>query len=64
MSSNAVKLMPHPAFVYTAQFHPRVNKVVATGGYDKTIRVWSLQTDDDVAHVCIVNKATMPMYVM
>ena len=51
LSSSALKVMPHPTFVYTAQYHIRVNKVVVTGGYDKIIRVWSLQTDDSAAYV-------------
>ncbi|CAH1775536.1 unnamed protein product, partial [Owenia fusiformis] len=43
--SEAAKLFPHPGFVYTAQFHPRVSTIVATGGYDRIIRVWDIKTD-------------------
>ena len=33
-------MLPHPSFVYCAKFHPRVNKVIVTGGYDNVVRVW------------------------
>ncbi|XP_065922685.1 jouberin isoform X2 [Magallana gigas] len=36
------KLLPHPGFVYTAKFHPRLDSVIATGGYDQVIRVWDV----------------------
>ncbi|XP_062592731.1 jouberin-like isoform X1 [Saccostrea cucullata] len=36
------KLLPHPGFVYTAKFHPRLDTVIATGGYDQVIRVWDV----------------------
>lgn len=51
MSSNPDKLLPHPSFVYCAQFHNRVQKVVVTGSYDAIVRVWNLQTDDNNAQV-------------
>jgi len=34
--------LSHPAYVYTAKFHPVVQHVVATAGFDKIIRVWSI----------------------
>ncbi|XP_067677966.1 jouberin-like [Haliotis asinina] len=40
------KLLPHPAFVYTAQFHPRVDNIVVTGGYDQVLRVWDVSGDE------------------
>ncbi|XP_064605140.1 jouberin-like [Liolophura sinensis] len=40
LSKVSEQLLPHPAFVYTAQFHPRVPSVIVTGGYDQVIRVW------------------------
>ncbi len=43
--------MPHPSFVYAAQYHPWVQKVVVTGGYDQIVRVWTLQTDDNHAQL-------------
>ena len=39
---NSEKLLPHPGFVYTAKFHPRLDSVIATGGYDQVIRVWDV----------------------
>ncbi|XP_013379742.1 jouberin [Lingula anatina] len=48
------KLLPHPAFVYTAQFHPRVPTVVVTGGYDKLIRIWN--TDMQGHHAELVQE--------
>lgn len=38
--------MSHPTFVYCAKFHPRVNKVIVTGGYDNVIRVWQMEGED------------------
>jgi len=45
-SNVLAKMLPHPSFVYTAKFHRTVEKIVVTGGYDRLIRVWSLQTDE------------------
>ncbi|XP_060065201.1 jouberin-like [Ylistrum balloti] len=39
------KLLPHPGFVYTAQFHPRVENIITTGGYDQVVRVWDVDVD-------------------
>ena len=36
-------MLPHPGYVYTARYHPKVQKIVATGGFDQILRVWSLQ---------------------
>jgi hypothetical protein len=41
-------MLPHPSFVYCAQFVPAQQNLVVTGGKDKTLRVW-LKTDDDDA---------------
>lgn len=46
------KLLPHPAFVYTASFHPRIDTLIITGGYDEVIRVWDIQGDDPHGEVC------------
>ncbi|XP_041358926.1 jouberin-like [Gigantopelta aegis] len=40
------RLLPHPGFVYCAQFHPRVSSIVVTGGYDQVIRVWDISGED------------------
>ncbi|XP_033737051.1 jouberin-like isoform X2 [Pecten maximus] len=39
------KLLPHPGFVYTAQFHPRVDNIITTGGYDQVVRIWDVDVD-------------------
>lgn len=42
-SSNSWKLeekLKHPSYVYTAQFHPATSSVVATGGFDRVVRIW------------------------
>ncbi|KAK2826549.1 hypothetical protein Q5P01_020763 [Channa striata] len=42
----AQKVLPHPSFVYCAQYHPTAQNMVVTGGYDSLIRVWRLDVDD------------------
>ena len=51
MVSTPVKLMPHPSYVYAAQFHTRVARVIVTGSYDRIVRVWSIQGDEVHAEV-------------
>ncbi|XP_055328790.1 jouberin-like isoform X2 [Paramacrobiotus metropolitanus] len=36
--------LPHPGFVYSAQFHPVQQHIVATGCFDGVIRVWNVST--------------------
>uniref|UniRef100_A0A096M0A5 Abelson helper integration site 1 n=1 Tax=Poecilia formosa TaxID=48698 RepID=A0A096M0A5_POEFO len=43
---NAQKVLPHPSFVYCAQYHPGAQNLVVTGSYDFLIRVWRLDVDD------------------
>ncbi|XP_027855752.1 jouberin isoform X3 [Xiphophorus couchianus] len=43
---NAQKVLPHPSFVYCAQYHPGAQNLVVTGSYDCLIRVWRLDVDD------------------
>ncbi|KAM9708599.1 jouberin isoform 1-T1 [Menidia menidia] len=42
----AQKVLPHPSFVYCAQYHPSAQNLVVTGSYDCLIRVWRLDVDD------------------
>ncbi|KAJ0062812.1 hypothetical protein NL108_008094 [Boleophthalmus pectinirostris] len=46
LSVNARKVLPHPSFVYSAQYHPSAQSLVVTGGYDSLIRVWRLDVQD------------------
>ncbi|XP_010624853.1 jouberin isoform X5 [Fukomys damarensis] len=41
-STNTFRVLPHPAFVYTAKFHPAVGELVVTGCYDSVIRIWKV----------------------
>ncbi|KAJ8353196.1 hypothetical protein SKAU_G00207630 [Synaphobranchus kaupii] len=38
----AQKVLPHPSFVYCAQYHPSAQNLVMTGGYDSLVRVWDV----------------------
>nr|XP_046268717.1 jouberin isoform X2 [Scatophagus argus] len=42
----AQKVLPHPSFVYCAQYHPTAQNLVVTGAYDSLVRVWRLDVDD------------------
>uniref|UniRef100_A0A3Q3EKN5 Abelson helper integration site 1 n=1 Tax=Labrus bergylta TaxID=56723 RepID=A0A3Q3EKN5_9LABR len=42
----AQKVLPHPSFVYCAQYHPTAQNLVVTGGFDSLVRVWRLDVDD------------------
>uniref|UniRef100_A0A672ZSE4 Jouberin n=1 Tax=Sphaeramia orbicularis TaxID=375764 RepID=A0A672ZSE4_9TELE len=46
LSPTAQKVLPHPSFVYCAQYHPSAQRLVVTGGYDSVVRVWRLDMDD------------------
>lgn len=41
-STNTFRVLPHPAFVYTAKFHPAIGELVVTGCYDSVIRIWKV----------------------
>lgn len=41
-SKEAYKILPHPSFLYSAKFHPDSLDIVCTSGYDKVIRIWSI----------------------
>ena len=42
----ARKVLPHPSFVYCAQYHPTAQHLVVTGGYDFLVRVWGVNVRD------------------
>ncbi|KAI1895771.1 hypothetical protein AGOR_G00110200 [Albula goreensis] len=42
----ARKVLPHPCFVYCAQYHPSAQNLVVTGGFDCLIRVWDVDVRD------------------
>ncbi|XP_056112023.1 jouberin isoform X1 [Rhinichthys klamathensis goyatoka] len=46
LQSLAHKTLPHPSFVYCAQFHPQAQSLVVTGGYDGVLRVWNVDVQD------------------
>ncbi|XP_028294336.1 jouberin isoform X2 [Gouania willdenowi] len=46
LTSTAQKVLPHPCFVYCAQYHPTAQNLVVTGGYDSLVRVWRLDVGD------------------
>ncbi|XP_060095853.1 jouberin [Heteronotia binoei] len=45
-ATSAVKVFPHPSFVYTAKFHPVADYIVVTGCYDSMIRVWNAKVNE------------------
>ncbi|XP_070556503.1 jouberin-like isoform X2 [Ptychodera flava] len=45
MSQMPTRIFPHPAFVYTARYHPNNENIIVTGGYDHVVRVWTKQSD-------------------
>jgi jouberin len=47
MARSSCKLLPHPSFVYTARYHSHVSKIVVTGGFDRLIRIWNLESDSN-----------------
>ncbi|ESO98402.1 hypothetical protein LOTGIDRAFT_62094, partial [Lottia gigantea] len=40
-------VLPHPTFVYTAQFHPKIDSVIVTGAFDQVIRVWDVEGENE-----------------
>lgn len=44
--ASAVKVFPHPSFVYTAKYHPVADSLVVTGCYDAVIRVWNASVEE------------------
>ncbi|KAK6171988.1 hypothetical protein SNE40_018397 [Patella caerulea] len=48
---DADKVLPHPSFVYTAQFHPRIDGIIVSGAFDQVIRVWDIAGEDEDAYL-------------
>ncbi|KAK9534080.1 hypothetical protein VZT92_009153 [Zoarces viviparus] len=46
LQASAQKVLPHPSFVYCAQYQPTAQNLVVTGGFDSLVRVWRLDVDD------------------
>ncbi|NXD22487.1 AHI1 protein, partial [Spelaeornis formosus] len=40
-AASAVRVFPHPSFVYTAKYHPVADWLAVTGCYDSVIRIWN-----------------------
>uniref|UniRef100_W5NH86 Jouberin n=1 Tax=Lepisosteus oculatus TaxID=7918 RepID=W5NH86_LEPOC len=51
LKSLAEKVLPHPAFIYAARYHPSAPHLVVTGGYDCVIRVWNVTVKDINGHL-------------
>lgn len=49
--SMAQKILPHPCFLYCAQFHPSAQNLVVTGGFDCLLRVWDVDVEDVNGHL-------------
>ncbi|XP_071997576.1 jouberin isoform X2 [Engystomops pustulosus] len=49
--SSALKVLPHPSFVYTAKFHPMSDCLAVTGCYDAVIRVWNVKVKEVNGHL-------------
>ncbi|KAG2387174.1 hypothetical protein C9374_001506 [Naegleria lovaniensis] len=39
-----VSTVQHPCYVYTARFHPQCKKIIASGSYDRRIRIFNKDT--------------------
>ena len=37
------RTLSHPNYVYCVRFHPFVEDIVVTAGYDKLIRIWNIE---------------------
>ncbi|XP_065672892.1 jouberin isoform X3 [Hydra vulgaris] len=43
--TSSIKLLPHPSFVYCAQYHPKLQRIIVTGSFDKVIRLWDKMSE-------------------
>ncbi|KGL91052.1 Jouberin, partial [Charadrius vociferus] len=46
-AASAVRVFPHPSFVYTAKYHPVADSLVVTGCYDSVIRIWNANVKEN-----------------
>ncbi|XP_008112735.2 jouberin isoform X1 [Anolis carolinensis] len=44
--TSAMKVFPHPSFVYAAKYHPTAEYIIVTGCYDAVIRVWNAEVKE------------------
>ncbi|KAJ7341958.1 hypothetical protein JRQ81_008029 [Phrynocephalus forsythii] len=49
--TSAIKVFPHPSFVYTAKYHPTAEYIVVTGCYDCVMRVWNAKVNEIHGHL-------------
>ncbi|XP_046995569.1 jouberin-like [Schistocerca americana] len=47
-SYRPLQILPHPSFVYVAQFHVSKSTIVVTGCFDHMVRVWSKLLKDEM----------------
>ena len=57
-SASAIKLLPHPSFVYCGQYHPKEQRIVVTASFDKVIRVWDKMSESHHATVGYLDTLT------
>ena len=55
MTRSACKVLPHPSFVYSAKYHSDVRKLVVTGGFDRLLRIWNLESEGSTAFVRLIS---------
>lgn len=46
-TATLISILPHPCFVYCAKFHPKYPSIIVSGGYDKIIRVWTIEPNGE-----------------
>ena len=64
LSNTPIKTLPHPSFIYTAKFHPRVPKILVTGGYDRIVRIWTAEGQDAHATVSLRPTCLFLIYIL
>ncbi|XP_062980710.1 jouberin isoform X2 [Elgaria multicarinata webbii] len=50
-ATSAMKVFPHPSFVYSAKFHPVAEYIIVTGCYDSVIRAWNAKVKEIHGHL-------------